>query len=742
VRTPAKYARSPRMGQPSDPLDWIADSAHDEWCMSANTAEALIHQARGAASQGDWDQAYDLLIQAEARESLAGEALALLADVAYAAGHLDVTIEVWERAHAGAVKAGDHVEAAQAAVRVAFHLLADTALLAPVRGWVKRAERLLEGRGDTPVHAWLAVVRAYERLLSGDFEAARQWAHRAIGVGTDQSEPGAAAIGRVAQARALILEGDVHDGLSLLDEAAVATVSGELDPLSAGFVYCEVVCAWQGLAQFDRAEEWTEAMERWRHKEGIGSLNGRCRVHRAEILRLRGACREAEHEAVLACEELRPYLRREFGWPLTELGRIRLRREDLEGAEEAFTGAHEAGWDPQPGLALLRLAQGDVSAAAASIRDALEHPLDVPSKELPPNTELRRAPLLEAQVEIAVAAGDLERARWAADELSRIADSFESRALGANAALARGRVLLAEGQAASARPEFEEALRIWNEISAPFETALARMGLAQATRAEGEEERALLEFRAAQSTFERVGAVRQADRAAQACGDIARDDFDAPKETHAPPAGGMRLGEGESAPAPSVFSREGDYWSIVFEGHTIRMRDLKGLRYLSRLLADPGREFHVMDLVVGERDAPASGSVSPELGLRSSIPGDAGELLDARAKDAYRRRLAEIDEDIAESRAIGDAERAARADAERDFLVGELSRAVGLGGRNRRAQSASERARASVTQAVRHAMARLREHNPDLGKHLDSTIRTGTYCVYLPDPRVPATWKV
>ena len=710
--------------------------------MSANTAEALIDQARGAASQGDWHHAYDLLIKAEAREPLAGEDLAMLADAAYAAGHLDVTIEAWERAHAGAVKAGDHVEAAQAAVRVAFHLLADTALLAPVRGWVKRAERLLEGRGDTHVHAWLAVVRAYERLLSGDFEAARQWAHRAIGVGSDQGEPGAAAIGRVAQARALILEGDVHDGLSLLDEAAVATVSGELDPLSAGFVYCEVVCAWQGLAQFDRAEEWTEAMERWRHKEGIGSLNGRCRVHRTEILRLRGACREAEHEAVLACEELRPYLRREFGWPLTELGNIRLRREDLEGAEEAFTRAHEAGWDPQPGLALLRLAQGDVATAAASIRDALEHPLDVPSKELPPNTELRRAPLLEAQVEIAVAAGDLERARWAADELSRIADSFESRALGASAALARGRVLLAEGQAVSARPEFEEALRIWNEISAPFETALARMGLAQATRAEGEEERALLEFRAARSTFERIGAVRQADRAAQACGDIARDDFDARKEMHATPAGGERLGERGSAPAPSVFGREGDYWSIVFEGHTIRMRDLKGLRYLSRLLADPGREFHVMDLVVGERDAPASGSVPPELALRSSIPGDAGELLDARAKDAYRRRLAEIDEDIAEARAIGDAERATRADAERDFLVGELSRAVGLGGRDRRANSASERARASVTQAVRHAMARLREHNPDLGKHLDTTIRTGTYCVYLPDPRVPATWKV
>src|SRR5919112_2868912 len=129
-------------------------------------------------------------------------------------------------------------------------------------------------------------------------------------------------------------------------------------------------------------------MERWSRANAIGSLHGRCRVHRAEILRLRGACDEAEHEALEACEELRPYLRREMGWPLTELGRIRLRKGNIEGAEEALLAAHGAGWDPQPGLALVRLAQGDVAAAAASIRDALGRPLRVPSKELPPNTAL------------------------------------------------------------------------------------------------------------------------------------------------------------------------------------------------------------------------------------------------------------------------------------------------------------------------------------------------------------------
>ena len=203
-------------------------------------------------------------------------------------------------------------------------------------------------------------------------------------------------------------------------------------------------------------------------------------MHRAEILRLRGAFADAEQEALAACAELRPYLRREFGWPLTELGRIRLQSGDLEGAEDAFVAARQAGWDPEPGLALLRLAQGDVALAAASIRDALEHPLTVPSKELPPNTDLRRAPLLAARVEIDVAAGDLLGARDAADDLARIAAAFESSALAASAAMADGRVRLAADDLPAARQAFESAVHLWNLVGAPHEAALARTGLAQA----------------------------------------------------------------------------------------------------------------------------------------------------------------------------------------------------------------------------------------------------------------------
>jgi tetratricopeptide (TPR) repeat protein len=649
-----------------------------------------LQRAREAAARGDWNEGYELLTKADVEGLLGPADLPLLGEVAYAAGHLDVTIEAWERTHALSVQAGDLVAAAGAAVRVAMHLLLDTALMAPVRGWLARAEHLLEGRQGTSAHAWLAAVRTYERMLTGDVQGARQWSERAI-EGGSECDAAACAVGRVAGARLRILDGDVAEGLALLDEVGVAAISGDLDALSTGLVYCELVCALQGLAQYDVAEEWTDAMERWCRTNAIGSLHGRCRVHRAEILRLRGACDEAEREALVACEELRPYLRREMGWPLSELGRIRLRKGDIDGAEEALLAAHRVGWDPQPGLALVRLTRGEPAAAAAAIRDALERPSRIPSKELPPDTALQRAPLLDAQVEIEVAGGDLGRARAAADELERVAARFQSKALVAAATLARGRVRLAEGEAAEGERCCSEAARLWNEIGAPYEAALARMVLAEALRVGGREDHAVLELEAARTTLDRIEVAASATA-----------------ETN-------------------VFRREGDYWLVVFDGQTVRVRDLRGIRYLAQLLANPGREVHVLDLVAGETG-------------QSMALGDAGAMLDERAKSAYRRRLTEIDDDIEQARALEDAAREAQADAERDFLVRELARAVGRGGRDRRATSASERARSGVTRAIRQGIARIGEHNPELGEHLNQAIRTGTYCAYVPGPSAPAAW--
>ena len=216
------------------------------------------------------------------------------------------------------------------------------------------------------------------------------------------------------------------------------------------------------------------------------------------------------------------------------------------------SAAREAGWDPEPGLALVRLAQGDVALAAASIRDALDHPLNVPSKELPPNTDLRRAPLLAARVEIEVAAGDLVGARDAADELARVAAAFESRALTASAAMADGRVRLAAGDITGARHAFETAVQLWSLVGAPHEAALARTGLAQA------------------------------DRAARAEVGARLESGPTPSPVEARP-----IDDGQQN--PNAFRQEGDYWSISFQEHTLTLRDLKGLHYLARLLAHPGQ---------------------------------------------------------------------------------------------------------------------------------------------------------
>jgi hypothetical protein len=261
------------------------------------------------------------------------------------------------------------------------------------------------------------------------------------------------------------------------------------------------------------------------------------------------------------------------------------------------------------------------------------------------------------------------------------------------------------------------------------------MGLAHAHRAERNEERALLEFRAARSGFERVGAVLHAAEAARACGDAQRDDM---------PQRALRHHDSRTTvpvAGENVFRREGDTWSVAFDGHATRLRDLKGLHYIARLLADPGRNVHVLDMagaVGGAADT--NRSAGDDLSFASDM--DAGVMLDAQAKEGYRRRLAEIDEDIEEAEEAGDEERAIQAGNERDFLIRELARAVGLGGRDRRAGSASERARASVTRAVRQAMNRIDEYHPALGEHLSRAIRTGTYCAYRPDPRASADWKL
>lgn len=672
--------------------------------------------ARQAAARGDWPEAFEQLMGLDAGGALEPGDVPLLAEVAYAAGHLDVTIAAWERVHRGCAAAGDTLGAAGAAARVAMHLLFDTALMAPVRGWLKRAERLLDGQPDSAAHAWCAVVRAYERLLSGDLPAAQHWATRAVDSGT-AFEPAAGAIGQVAVARLLILDGELDTGLAQLEEVGVIATGGELDPLSTGVVYCELVCALQGAAQYDLAEQWTEVMERWCATNAIGSLHGRCRVHRAEILRLRGQCEQAEVEVLAACDELRVHLRRELGWPLTELGTIRMRRGDDSGAEEALLEARHLGWDPQPVLARVQLGRGDVSAAAEAIRSALDRPAFVPSKERPPNNDLYRAPLLAAQVEVEIAGRHLDRARAAADELDAIAQRVGSRAVLADAALARGRLLLADNDPAAALEHLVTAAHLWQEVGAPYELAATRGELAAVHRAMGYENEAEFEEAASRSLLDAIRGT-------------------------SPGATTTRADEGQGTDSANRMIQEGDYWTVHFERRTVRIKDLKGIHYLTRLLGDPAREFHVLDLLTTEHPRPPNGGDRTARDGVSSSYDDAGEILDDHARTAYRRRLDEIEDDIDDARAAGDLGRVQQAEAERDFLVRELSNAFGIGGRSRKAGATSERARVATTRALRTAIRHIADHHESLGRHLGHAIRTGTYCSYQPDPLDPPQWQL
>jgi tetratricopeptide (TPR) repeat protein len=495
-------------------------------------------------------------------------------------------------------------------------------------------------------------------------------------------------------------------------------MSGAADPLTTGMMYCEIICAAQGLLMPDLAAEWTEVMERWRHGAAFGGINGRCRVHRAELLRLSGTCDLAEAEALAACAELRPWMRREYGWPLVELGNIRLRAGDLDGAHEAFREAIEHAWSPQPGLALLHLAEGDADLAATLIADAIDHPVDIPSKERPPFGPLRLAPLWDAQAQIAFVRRDRDTLDRAARELRSVAQRFPSPMLRASSLLADGRLAVLDGEPERGLQSAVLAVAEFNGLGAPFEAATARLVVADAYTASGRSAQAAFERHTARDTFESFGAELWAARV---------DQLIEPGERERPvvPPDAQVAGSGEST---AVFRRDGDTRTVGWGASTVVVRDLKGLRYLDHLLAEPGREFHAAQLVHLETGEQAAVDVG--------IP-----VLDEAAKRAYRRRLAEIDEDIELARADNDLARVELAERDRDYLVAELTRASGLGGRDRRVHDDAERARVSVTRSIRYALDRLAERSPAVAAHLRRHVSTGTYCSYQPDGLHPVRWE-
>ncbi|HEY8169958.1 MAG TPA: adenylate/guanylate cyclase domain-containing protein, partial [Candidatus Limnocylindria bacterium] len=286
-------------------------------------------------------------------------------------------------------------------------------------------------------------------------------------------------------------------------------------------ICCTTIGACTTLGEWNRAADWTDAQDRWCKREGIAGYPGMCRLYRSEIKELRGRWLEAEAEARQASVELAGFIPAAAGMALYRIGEIRLRRGDLAEADEALTRAHGLGAHVEPALSLLRMAQGRAQAALDGIREVVERPPMTPNWHAPPGTPLYNVPLLGAQVEIALSTGDEVTAGQAADQLETIAKQFDSQAIRATAADARGLVDVRAGRAAEAVPTLRAAIEAWGELSAPYEVARSRMALAEALHATGQADRSEMELRAARSALEDLGAtleLRRADELAASLG--------------------------------------------------------------------------------------------------------------------------------------------------------------------------------------------------------------------------------
>ena len=481
-----------------------------------NASGELLARGRSALERHAWDEAYAILSEARSAGTLSAEGFELLASASYWTARPDGTIEAYELAYAAYLEEGDRARAAMIAFRIAEqHGMRMS--IAQAQGWAQRAFRLAEEDPTWPVHGWLLWVQGLMLwIMEQDFASAIERYDDAIAFAARIGDDDLTAMSLHDKGHALCLLGRVDEGMPLLDEAMAAVIGGDLDPAAAGYVYCGMIGICSKLGDYGRATEWTDATLRWCERRSVPAFPGVCRVHRAELNTFHGNLEDAEAEALAACEELPRYnFVSGMGPAYYEIGEVRRRRGDLAGADDAYARADEHGRPPEPGRSLLRLAQGKVPAAAAGIGRALE--------ELGGN-HCARVRLLAAQVEIALAAGDLETALTSADRLDHLVGEFRTPSLRAMASVARGSVLAARGEPEGALGPLREARRRWQELDAPLEVAEVRLRLASVYATLGDDDTARSEARAARLVFEQSGAAPAAERARRILRELAPVD--------------------------------------------------------------------------------------------------------------------------------------------------------------------------------------------------------------------------
>jgi DNA-binding CsgD family transcriptional regulator len=463
----------------------------------ASEAADQLERGRRSYEERAWLDAYESLSRADQVSPLGAADLELLATSAYMLGRDEEWMSLLERAHHVYVDAGEARRAASCAGWIGTNL-ALRGEVGGATGWFGRAQRLLESYGrDCPERGYMLLPVMFQHEAAGDFTAAAAAAAAAAEIGQRFGDADLFALAAHGQGYMLIKDGRIKEGLGLLDEAMVAVTTGELSPIPTGLVYCGVILACQEVYELSRAREWTAALTRWcADQPDLVAFTGRCLVHRAEIMQLDGAWRDALEEARKASARFALQGNPAAGVASYRQAEVLRLQGDFAAAEEAYRDASRHGWEPQPGLAQLRLAQGNLEAAAAAIRRATDET----------TAPLKRGALLPAHVEIDLAVGDVEEARAACRELEDLADSFESAMLSALAAHSLGAVQLAEGDARAALVSLRQAARLWQQLDAPYETARARALIGSACRALGDDDAAELELEAARDSFRELGA--------------------------------------------------------------------------------------------------------------------------------------------------------------------------------------------------------------------------------------------
>jgi DNA-binding CsgD family transcriptional regulator/tetratricopeptide (TPR) repeat protein len=446
-----------------------------------------------------WREAWELLSACDSESPLQEPDLEMLAVASFLLGQDGMSDGAWTRAHQRHLQTGNRPGAVRCAFWLAFRLL-NGGDLPSASGWIARIERLLrDAPDDLPERGQLTYLTGLLAAFSGDLATAEADLGRSGQIAERCGEPDLSTLARLALGRVLIFRGDVSGGVRLLDEAMVAVIAGETSPVVVGDSYCTAIEACHDVFDARRGQSWTAAFSRWCDTQpDLVPYAGLCLVHRAEFLQLKGAWVEAMALAGRARKRLSsPAVQLALGAALYQQGELHRLRGQLDEAERCYRQASNHGRDPQPGLALLRLARGQGDAAAPGIGRALAEADDWVS----------RPPLLAAYVEVMLAVGDVRAARAACDELAEVARSLGSAMLAAVSDRANGAVELADGDAATALAPLRRASSGFRNIEAPYEVARTGILIARARRALGDEEGAGLEFEASRSTLEALGAV-------------------------------------------------------------------------------------------------------------------------------------------------------------------------------------------------------------------------------------------